>query len=366
VIDGRKVDAAQGQAVLAALAQSTLGSPQELVTAVKAHADRGSLDAFAWALFERWLTEGAPPKAKWAMGALGLLGSDATALKLAPLVRAWPGAGQHPRAVLGLECLRAIGTDAALMQLSGIAQKVSFSGLKAKAAEMMEAIAQERGLSRAEMEDRVVPDCDLDERGSRTFDFGPRRFRLALGPELKPMVRDEAGTLKDDLPWPGAKDDPALAGASLKAWKQLKKQVRAVAKVQAERLEQAMVSGRRWTPAGFESLLVRHPLMINLVRLLLWGGYNERGKLVATFRVTEERDYTDVKEAPYRPGGIARVGVVHPVHLTDEQRSAWGEIFGDYEIIPPFPQLGRAVHRLEPGSGMPGRSYTTKGSRSRR
>jgi hypothetical protein len=213
---------------------------------------------------------------------------------------------------------------------------------------MMEAIAQDRGLSRSELEDRIVPDCDLDERGSRIFDFGPRQFRFALGPEMKPMVRDESGKLRDDLPQPAAKDDPARARAAVEAWKQLKKQVREVTKVQAERLEQAMVTGRRWSPADFESLLVRHPLMINLVRQLLWGSYDEKGQLVATFRVTEERDYADVTEASSRLGGIATVGVVHPVQLSDQQRSAWGQIFGDYELIPPFPQLGRAVHRLQP------------------
>ena len=213
----------------------------------------------------------------------------------------------------------------------------------------MERIAEDRGLSRAELEDRIVPDCDLDERGGRVFDFGPRQFRFALGSEMKPMVRDEAGKLKDDLPKPGVKDDAAKATAAVEDWKRLKKQVREVAKVQAERLEQAMVTGRRWSPADFESLLVRHPLMIHLVRLVLWGGYDEAGKLVSTFRVTEERDYADVDEASYRLEGIAKVGIVHPLHLTDEQRSAWGEIFGDYEIIPPFPQLGRSVHRLEPG-----------------
>jgi hypothetical protein len=118
--------------------------------------------------------------------------------------------------------------------------------------------------------------------------------------------------------------------------------------VQAERLEQAMVTGRRWSLAEFESLLVRHPLMIHLVRLLLWGGYDEAGKLVATFRLTEERDYADVQESACRLEGIATVGLVHPMHLSDEQRSAWGAVFGDYEIMAPFPQLGRAVHRLEP------------------
>ena len=54
-------------------------------------------------------------------------------------------------------------------------------------------------------------------------------------------------------------------------WKLLKKQVKEVAKLQALRLEQAMVTGRRWAAEEFESLLVKHPLMSNLVRLLTWA-----------------------------------------------------------------------------------------------
>ncbi len=97
------------------------------------------------------------------------------------------------------------------------------------------------------------------------------------------MVRDEAGKLKDELPKPTAKDDPAKVGAAVEeSRKRLKKQVRKVAKVQAERLEQAMVSGRRWRPTEFESLLVRLPLMINVVRLVLWGGFDGKGQLVST------------------------------------------------------------------------------------
>ena len=283
------------------------------------------------------------------MGAIGLFGSDDSALRLAPMVRAWPGESQYPRAVFGLECLRAIGSDVALMQLNAIAQKLPFKGIKARATEFMELIARDRGLTRAELEDRIVPDCNLDDHGGRIFDFGPRQFRFALGGDMKPMIRDEAGKLRDDLPRPGAKDDPVKAEAAVSDWKRLKKQIRELAKVQAECLEQAMVTGRRWTVAEFETLLVRHPLMNHLVRLVLWGGYDQSGKVVSTFRVTEERDYADMNEVAFSLDGLARIGVVHPLHLTDEKRSAWVEILGDYEIIPPFPQLGRSVHRLEPG-----------------
>jgi hypothetical protein len=213
----------------------------------------------------------------------------------------------------------------------------------------MQAIAVERGLTPAQLEDRIVPDLDLDERGSRVLDFGPRQFRVAVGADLKPMVRDAEGKLRPDLPRPGVKDDSVKATAAVAEWKLLKKQLREVLKVQAARLGQAMVSGRRWPVADFESLVVRHPVMGILARLLLWGGWDKEGKLVRTFRVTEDRTYADVHDRECGLGGVAGVSIVHPLHLSEEERSAWGQVLGDYEVIPPFPQLGRGVHTLEPG-----------------
>jgi predicted DNA-binding WGR domain protein len=357
VVGDRCLNDRQTTAVLSALRQSPLGAPADLVKAIREHIDPAVRDAFAWKLFEMWLSEGAPSKEKWALLTIGHLGGDGSVLKLTPLIRAWPGESQHQRAVTGLECLRAIGSDTALMQLNGIAQKLKFQGLKKKAQEFMEAIAQDRGMSRTQLEDRIVPDLDLDERGTRVFDFGSRQFTVVLDADLKPVVRDEAGKLKSDLPKPGAKDDADKAKTALADWKLLKKQLREAIKVQAFRLEQAMVTGRRWTADEFEKLLVRHPLMINLVRRLMWGGYDTKGKLVRTFRATEERDYADGHDDKATLDGLAAVGIVHPLHLSEDERSAWGQVFGDYEIISPFPQLGRAIHALESTEAQ-GRSIT--------
>jgi Domain of unknown function (DUF4132) len=235
------------------------------------------------------------------------------------------------------------------MQLNGIAQKLKFKGLQSKAREFMEAIAADRGLTKDQLEDRIVPDLGLDEKGSRTLDFGPRQFQVVLGPDLTPLVRDESGAVKPDLPKPGAKDDVAKAAEAVAEWKVLKKQLRDAAKVQAHRLEQAMVTGKRWGVEEFETVLVRHPLMVNLVRRLLWGGYDKKGKLVRLFRLNEEGEYADEEDRPCTLKGVDRIGVVHPLHLSAEQRAAWGQVFGDYEIMSPFPQLGRAVHALDAG-----------------
>jgi hypothetical protein len=336
----------QIQACLVALQLSTLDSPVLLVQYLKSHANPQSLDTFIWSLFERWLTEGGSSKEKWAMFSLGLLGSDAIALKLAPLIRNWPGENQHPRAVLGLECLRAIGTDTALMQINGIAQKTKYQGLQARAEECMKAIARDRQLTQDQLEDRIIPDCGLDATGRRTFDFGPRQFHFALSADLKPIVKDEKGKHLTTLPKPNSKDDAEKAQQAIADWKLVKKQVGEVVKIQSVRLEDAMITERRWPWHEFSTLLAKHPLATHLVQRLIWGSFGADGSLLQTFRVSEDHTYSDAMDDVIAPDESATVSIVHPIHLSEDLKAHWGEIFSDYEIIPPFPQLHREVYHL--------------------
>lgn len=344
-----RLNDAQLLIVLRALAASPVLERHPLLAALRERVDRHARDEFAWKLFQSWLEDGGPAKEKWAMSAIGQLGDDGCALKLTPLVRAWPGESQHQRAVFGLECLRAIGSDAALMQLAGCAQKLKFKGLKAKAEEFVEAIAAARGMSRAELEDRVVPDCGLDEAGRREFNFGPRKFSFVLGADLKANVKDESGKVRGDLPKPSAKDDAALAEQAVADWKLMKGQIKEVAAIQAGRLEQAMVTGRRWKLPDFLTLLVRHPLLTHLTRALVWGAFDDQGRRLATFRVTDERDFADVRDDALELGSAETVGVLHPLEIDESERAAWGEMLSDYEIVGPFPQFGRPIYRLHAG-----------------
>jgi len=343
----RRLTLAQTAQLLAELRTTPLIEPSPTLELVRQSAEKRSLDTFVWALFEGWLQDSGPSKDRWKMEALGHLGGDAVALKLTPLIRTWPGESQHQRAVLGLDCLRAIGTDTALMQINGIAEKVSFKGIKERAKEAMEAIATERNFTRDELSDRIIPDGGLDSRGSRVFDFGPRQFAFVLSAELKPMVRGDDGKRLPDLPKPNTKDDPEKAADALAAWKLLKKQVAEIAKSQAVRLEQAMVVGRRWTPTEFTQLFVSHPVMVHLVRRLIWCAYDESGAPLAAFRVADDSTLADESDDLWElPKSAAKVGIVHPSHLTPAQQATWGEVFADYEIIPPFVQLGRPTYPL--------------------
>ena len=352
VVDGRQFNPDQMNAVMNALITTPIDRRHPLLVGMRENMPRPLLDEFALALFTQWMRDGAENKQKWAMGACGHLGGDGCVLELSPKIRVWPGESQHQRAVFGLQCLRAIGTKTALMELASIARKLKFKGLKARAGECVEAIASDLGLSRDELEDRVVPDCGLDEQGRREFPFGDRSFAFVLGGDLKPMVRGEDGKVRPNLPKPGKKDDAEVANASVAEWKTIKKQIKEVATAQAARLEQAMIVGRRWTKEDFETLLVRQPLVTHLVQKLLWAAYepgqggSRKTPLRTLFRVTEERDYADAADETLTLPDDCEIAVPHALELSDAERSEWGQIFGDYELIEPFPQLGREVYEL--------------------
>ncbi|UXY18163.1 DUF4132 domain-containing protein [Streptomyces cynarae] len=338
-------------AVRHALTILALSKPGEVYPGLEVlteHCTADSLAAFVWDLFEQWRLAGMPAKESWALHALGWLGNDDTVRRLTPVLRAWPGEGAHHRAVEGLTVLASIGTDVALMHLHGIAQRVPFKALKLRAQERIAEVAQELGLTGEQLGDRLVPDLGLDANGSTVIDYGPRQFTVGFDEQLRPYVRDADGKPRKALPAPGVKDDPELAPAERKRFAALKKDVRTIAADQVRRLEAAMVAQRTWTAAEFRELFVAHPLVWHLVRRLVWLSDDAPGDGsggTRAFRVAEDRTFADVHDDELPLPEEATVRVAHPLHLGDDL-AAWSELFADYEILQPFPQLGRAVHTL--------------------
>jgi predicted DNA-binding WGR domain protein len=306
-----------------------------------------SLAEFAWDLFEAWLTAGAPSKESWAFTALGLLGDDETARRLAPRIREWPGESAHARAVAGLDLLAAIGSDVALMHLNGIAGKAKFKGLQERAKEKIATVAEARGFTPEELADRLVPDLGLDEQGTAVLDFGPRQFTIGFDETLKPFVRDATGARLKDLPKPTKADDAALAEAATERYKQMKKDAKAVASLQLIRLEMGMVARRRWSGTDFRLFFLEHPLMRHLAARLVWGVYVD-GALVRNFRVAEDWTLADAQDAACQLADDATVGISHVLEMSSDSLAAFGQLFADYEVQQPFRQLGRETFALTP------------------
>jgi len=347
-MQGRRLNANQVGLILTALHDTPLGAGSgpaaQLLATLRAHAHPASLDAFACQLFELWCERGLDPQDEWCMAAAGHLGGDGCVWKLAPLLHAWSDRRTAAQAMFGLACLGAIASPTALLALEGVVRKHRVSSVKQYAIDILRRIAHARGLNREQLIDLSVPDCGLSAPGGRVLDYGSRQLQVVLGPQLTPLLRESSGKLRARPPACDRGDDRSSAKAAMLEWQVLKKTLAEAREMQVARLEDAMVNGRRWQPAQLESM-VRNLVMASLLRSLVLAVYGADGRLAGTFRITEDQTLADQedRELPLPQDGV--IGVAHPAHLDGPLLSAWGQLLGEYEIIPLFPQLSRPVHR---------------------
>ncbi len=313
------------------------------IAAVIKACEPGSLADFAWAVFEEWAAKG-DKTSDWMFNSLAYFGDDNCARKLTPYLREWPKLNGTLKAKKGLAIMAAIGSDVALSQIQAIALKNKYRPVLECAQQMLELIARTRNLSAEELEDRLVSTLGLSDAGTMAIDYGTRQFIGSVDAQLKPLLHDNAGVIIKTLPSAGKADDKALAEQQAQVWAALCKELKPTAKLQLERFERAMVDAKRWSGKDFKSLLACHPLLQSLVRGLVWGTFQSKSLLLATFRVLPTGKLVDVAGAAFKLSDTARVGVAHPL-LFQPSVEDWKKAFAQTKQAQPFAQLVRKAFR---------------------
>ena len=230
------------------------------------------------------------------------------------------------------------------MNINVLAEKSKFPAFKQAARERIEAIADARGLTTDELADRLVPTLGLDDTGAGVLDFGARKFTIAFDERLAPVVRDANGAVLADLPKPAKTDDAALAKEAKAKLAAIKKDAKTTASLQIARMERAMRTGRLIDRELFLEAFAAHPWMRHLAQRLVFGAHDASGKLAATFRVAEDGTLANEMDAEYTLSKDARVSVLHPARMPKDALAKWADVFGEYKLLQPFPQIARPVH----------------------
>ncbi|MFB8003937.1 DUF4132 domain-containing protein [Nocardia sp. NPDC056000] len=311
-------------------------------------AEPESLARFAWGLFEAWMFSGMAEGGIWVMQALALFGDDEIAWRLEPIVRTWYYNAGSP-AEAALRVLVAIDSDASLAVLHRLSQQGKAKAFKKHAGAAVRTIADARGLTNDEFADRLVPDLGLRENGAIIVEYGPRAFVVRIDQRLNPLVFDAvpderggwvAAESRKSVPRPAATDDQDRAALAYQDHTAFKEILKTTAAEQITRLEQAMLSGRRWTAAEHQRLFVGHPVLQHLVRRLVWVSVDDTGAVTGSFRIAEDGSRADIDDELVDVADHTLVGVAHPVQLGQSTRE-WAQVFADYEILSPFAQLDR-------------------------
>lgn len=343
--DGQEASEDYLAAILAAYAGMKVPGIHAGAGVLAAELKPEELAAYVRELYDLWLSEDAPAKKKWVLYTVSIHGGEQIVPVLHGQIQEW---AKGTRGAMAAEAVRALalnGTPTALLQVDQIGRRFRFRQVKAAAAGALSSAAEQLGITREELEDRIVPNLGFDGQMERVFDYGTRKFRVSLTPALALEIRDDKGKKLKNLPAPGKQDIPETAGASYDAWKLLKKQLKTVIADQTLRLEQALGLGRRWPTAKWQALFVKNPVMHQFATGLIWGVY-ENGALQTTFRYMEDGSFNTVEEEEYTLPEKGMISLVHPVELSGELLSQWKEQLSDYEVVQPVEQLDRPVYTV--------------------
>ncbi len=307
--------------------------------------DRKRSGDFALSVLNGYLGSQLDAKDRWALAVAGLLGDDRIVPLLTKRIAEWAEAARGKLAEYAVQALALLASDAALLAVDAMAirYRTKFKNIGKAAGQAFAAAADARGLSPAELGDRVLPWLGFEPGKPRVLEFGDHRIEVSIGLDCKL-------TWRDLVKGKAVKTLPANAPDEIKAeMKELSAGLKEAVKAQLLRMENLMVQQHRWPAARWVELFLAHPLVFPFANRLVWGTFGTDGKLVGTFRALEDRSLTSAGDESFPKPSQGGVGIVHPLELTLEQRQAWLKHLADYNVVPPFAQLERPVVSLKPG-----------------
>lgn len=318
-----------------------------LARAVRPLLDDAAAHVLSASIFAAWVAK-SEAKHKWAVYQQALLASDARIQQIATQL----GSFNHHLAGWCIDVLLRRGLASQAVPNAGLswvahwARAATTPSLQTKAREALDLIASRTGCTvntlgpavdpyiADAIEDAAIASFGLE--GVVSYELGARVLRARVGPLTTLELVTGDGEVIPRWPSSGA-DDATKAAAAKQAFQDLSKRFAAAAKHESQRLERAMVSGRRYRTDAFGALMIEHPWMHKLGERLLFC--TDDGTL---FRISERSaigvDYGEIAiRTPVR--------IAHRAELSDADAAAWHAHFDESEVVELFSQLTRPVFR---------------------
>jgi Domain of unknown function (DUF4132) len=202
-------------------------------------------------------------------------------------------------------------------------------------------IVRQLGKTADEVVVLAVPTCGLGPNSS-IVDFGSRTFRLSLNKHLQPITIDEYGTARETIPKPRIADDPALVQLANSEWKKHRSNAKDAVAFVVNTFDLAIGQRYRWSQTVFTQM-INHPVFHHLMEPMIWSEWNKAGELCGTFRIAEDRSFSNGDDESHQLGTGSSIGIAHPLDLDREGHRKWTELVGLYNQIQFVPQLGRTA-----------------------
>ncbi|ANF96680.1 DUF4132 domain-containing protein [Paenibacillus bovis] len=322
-------------------------APNERLQEIKQYATAASLADFALELVQIWIQHGAAAKEKWVLYLASLYGDRRLMDLLGHQIKEWTESSRGAIAAETVKVLAYLNDVSALMLIDRLSRTIKNRQVKTAATEALQLAAENMNLTAEQLADRLITTLGFDRKGQQQLSYGERSFTVKVNSDLQlTVINEENGKTVKSMPAPSQKDDPELAKQSKARFTQIKKDLKTMVTLQAQRLEESLSKRRLWTQNEWSDLFVDNVIMRQFAVGLIWGIYKD-GQLTETFRYMDDGTFNTVEEEEYEPQPDAAIGLVHPLEMTTQQIADWKSQLEDYEISQPFTQLERQIYVVE-------------------
>lgn len=302
--------------------------------------DKYSVYSFLDAVIERWQRDN---KNKWVLGMIALLGQE----KYLPIFKELVSFFAGWNGVMGantIDAMSLIPSKQTLQEIVLLQEKIVCKPSLLACNRVLDRIKIQLNFNQQELLDYVIPNFNFNQSAIWAIDYGSRQFEIQLQQDFSFTVKNtKTKKTYKNLPKVGKKDFEEIASQSLQYYKNQKHLLKEEVRRQKTRLLNSFISWRQWNSSQWKDVFMQHPIMNRLGQGLLWGVY-ENNRLKVAFRMTKEGYLITLHGEMYHLVPNLKIGLVHPLELSYEEKMEWTVQFDEQSLKMPFRQLSRPIY----------------------
>ncbi len=244
---------------------------------------------------------------------------------------------------LGNACLWALinmPDGAGIPYLSRLLTRVKYPKTRARIDAALNDAAELAGVSRAALDEMLVPTHDLDASGQLCVQFSDGHAQIAIESGLSVVVKWVNGEGK---PLKAASDAMKADKESINRVKALVKEIEADLRTQIVRIQRIYLEDRNWAYPIWQERYLEHPLIGQISKSLVWKLTDSRGNKSVMWA---DGCLRDVSGEPAQISTDTCVELLHPIHEDVASVQAWRKLLESQQIKQPFAQVWREIYRV--------------------
>jgi Domain of unknown function (DUF4132) len=298
--------------------------------------DKTTSGNFAIFILQSYLKSSADAKFKYILTISAALGDDRVITVLQKQVLDWVENARGKMAEYAVKSIALNGSNKAMRVVEFYTRKYKSKqkNIGAAAEQAFVIAAEELGLSPYELADSIIPDFGFTGL-FKEFENNGAQYRAFIDNNFKIAILDEDNNLLKKLP---KGTSPELETE----FKEIGKEIKDIVKSQSSRLEQYLVTQRKWKGEQWIDFFLQKPVMFAYATSLIWGIYDTQNQLISCFQCLEDQSLVNMECDEIEINTNSNIGIVHPLNLEKEEISYWKTSLYEAKLKAIFPQLERS------------------------